>query len=65
MAKVEVEYTVKIKQTINWPDDEMGDFTYDNLCCNLDVDEGSFEHGTEDITNVTVDGQHHAFSEAS
>jgi hypothetical protein len=61
MAKVEVEYTVKIKQIINWPDDEMEDFNYDNLCCNLDFDKGSAEYGSENVIDVKVNGENHDF----
>ena len=49
MAKLTVRYNVVVYQTIDWPDDELENLTYDNLLCNLDINESS-EHEIEDIT---------------
>ena len=37
--KLLVKYTVTLEQTVDWPDDELEDFSYENLLCNLDIDE--------------------------
>ena len=37
MAKLRVEYEVKLVEFIDWPDDEMDDLNYENLHCNLDM----------------------------
>ncbi len=60
MAKVIVEYMVKMKQTLHWPDDELKDFNYENLQVNLEpsVDDVA---GDCDISSVKLNGQEHNF----
>jgi len=60
MAKVIVEYTVKIKQTLDWPDDELGDFNYENLEANLEptIDDVQSDY---DISSVILNGEQHYF----
>lgn len=41
MAKLRVEYEVKLVQFFDWPDDELEDLTYENLQCNLDMNKSS------------------------
>ena len=55
--KIEVEYTVTHKQTIEWPDDEFNDFDYETLECNLEDDYGVID----DIKSVKVDGSDYEF----
>ena len=51
MAKLRVEYEVKLVQFIDWPDDELNDLNYENLHCNLDMNKSQeCEYG--DITHI-------------
>ena len=61
MNKVRVTYTVTATQYIDWPKDEMNDFTYDNLLSNLDVEADSTLLEIEDITTVEVNKEPHEF----
>lgn len=61
MAKVEVKYTVEMTQIIDWSDDEMEDFTYENLQVNLEPEDSQvliFDHY---IKKVIVNGEEHYF----
>ena len=60
MATVIVEYTVTIKQTLHWPDDELINFDYDNLTANLEpsLDDVADEY---DIASVKLNGETHHF----
>jgi hypothetical protein len=60
VAKIEVEYIVKVRQKIDWPDDEMDDFNYDNLEANLDPND-SDPVEVENIITVKVNGKNHNF----
>ena len=60
MAKLTVRYNVVVYETINWPDDELDDLSYDSLLCNLDI-ENSSEHNIEDITSIQKDGEEFNF----
>jgi len=60
MARIEVKYTVLMTQIIDWPDDELEDFNYDNLCANLDVDKSN-EGDEFNICDVKKDGKNHDF----
>jgi hypothetical protein len=54
VAQIEVEFVVKKKQVIDWPDDELENLNYDNLHCNIDEDEAQvIEVG--DITSIRKD----------
>ena len=55
MALVTVEYTVTCKQSIEWPDDEMGIFNYENLELNLNTTEDDVLE-IDEITSVKVNG---------
>jgi hypothetical protein len=55
MAKLTVRYNVIVYETIDWPDDEMDNLNYDNLLCNLDI-ENSSEHIVEEITDIQKNG---------
>lgn|GEM_PF-3770335 len=59
MPKVKVKYTVKATQIIDWPEDEMSNFDYDNLECNLEPEESTLTVG--DIVDVQVDGKPYDF----
>lgn len=56
MSKLEVEYTVKVKQYINWPEDELINLNYENLMCNLEVADG-IVMDYEDISSIKKDGE--------
>jgi len=58
VAKIEVEYIVKVRQKIDWPDDEMDDFNYDNLDANLDPREAD-PIEVQDIDSIKVNGKNH------
>lgn len=60
MAKIRVVYNVQCVQYVEWPDDEMEDFNYENLLCNLDVDEAKFKD-VDDIINIKKDGEEFYF----
>ena len=60
MAKVKVQYFAKVTQTIYWPDDEMNDFNYENLECNLDPTDADVIDA-EGIFDVHVNGERHEF----
>jgi transposase len=60
MARIEVEYTVKMKQVIDWPDDELDNFCYESLECNLDIEDSSMLE-IEDITEIKKNGLEHDF----
>ncbi len=51
MAKIRVEYDVKLVEFIDWPDEEMDNFNYENLHCNLDMNKSS-ECEIGDITSI-------------
>lgn len=57
MATLEVEYTVKVKQTIHWPDDELDNLNYDNLMVNLDPAIANDIGEPEEISNVKKNGE--------
>ena len=61
MAKVQVKFMAEMSQTIDWPDDEMEDFNYENLQCNCDPENASVVNYAFDIEQVTVDGKPHEF----
>ena len=60
MAILKVKYTVEVEQTIEWPDDELDNLNYDNLMCNLDVDNKD-DHTYEDIKSITKNGKRFDF----
>ena len=60
MAKVTVVYTATFKQTIDWPDDELGDLTYENVEINLDPIDAVFT-GELDIDDVKLNGENYEF----
>jgi len=51
MAKITVIYTAILKQTIDWPDDEMDALDYDTLFLNLEHEEAK---STEDYEPISV-----------
>lgn len=61
MAQVKVQYTVKATQYIDWPEDEMDDFNYDNLECNLEPSDRSTMLEVDEITVVEVDKKPYEF----
>jgi hypothetical protein len=61
MAKVEVTYTARITQTLDWPDDELDDFNYNNLQANLEPTEDDIDGQEFDILDVKLNGQDHSF----
>ena len=60
MAKIAVKYTATFVQVIDWPDDEMDSFNYENLECNIDTEKSQFT-GALDIDRVEVNGVSHDF----
>lgn len=60
MAKVKVTYTATFVQTIDWPDDELEDFNYNNLECNLDYMDSSAT-GELSIYEIKLNGKEHYF----
>ncbi|MDC9565853.1 MULTISPECIES: hypothetical protein [unclassified Pseudoalteromonas] len=61
MAKVKVKYAVILEQVIDWPDDEMSDFSYENLQVNLEPSDASVIDNNYDILNVEVNNKPHQF----
>ncbi len=61
MAKVKVKYAVILEQVIDWPDDEMSDFSYENLQVNLEPSDASVIDNNYDILNVEVNNKQHQF----
>ena len=61
MAKVNVKYAVILEQVIDWPDDEMSDFSYENLQVNLEPSDASVIDNNYDILNVEVNNKPHQF----
>ncbi len=61
MAKVIIEFTVKFKQTLDWPDGELCEFTYDNLLCNLEPSEDDITDDDFDISSVKLNGKEYDF----
>ena len=61
MPKVRVKYTVEVTEYIDWAEDEMKDFDYDTLLCNLDPEKDSSLKVVEEITDVEVDDEPHEF----
>lgn len=60
MAKVTVKYTATFMQTIDWPDDELGDFNSDNLVANIDPNKSEFT-GELEIDDLELNGKEHWF----
>lgn len=60
MASIKVNFTVNYTTTIDWPDDEMEDLTYENLECNLDIYD-SHVLSVNEIQSVKVNGKEHYF----
>ena len=60
MAKIEVKYTATFIQVINWPDDALDDFNYENLEYNINPEKSQFT-GDLDIDDVKVNGKEHYF----
>lgn len=58
--KVIVEYEVKIRESIDWPDDEIQEFTYENLEANLEPSSENICH-IENISSILVDGEEYYF----
>ena len=60
MAKLRVEYEVKLVQFIDWPDDELKDLNYENLHSNMDMNKSSeCEYG--DISHIEKDDEEFYF----
>lgn len=60
MAKVAVKYAATFIQVIDWPDDELDAFNYENLEANIDHEKSNFT-GDIDIDEVELNGQQHYF----
>jgi len=60
MAILKVQYLVRVTETIDWPDDELDDLTYDNLMTNLNLG-GNEDVTYEEIINITKDNKHFNF----
>lgn len=60
MAKVKVKYTATFTQVIDWPDDELGGFTQENLEANIDPDDSEFT-GEIEIDDLSLNGEEHWF----
>lgn len=61
MAKVIVEYTAKFKTTLDWPDDELKDFNYNNLQVNLTPSEDDWDGLELDVCELKLNGMDHYF----
>lgn len=61
MAKVKVKYCIEATATVDWPDDEMDDFTLDNLLLNIDHEESDFNESSIDVVSVKVNNQPYEF----
>ncbi len=55
-----VKYTVTLEQTVDWPDDELEDLSYENLLCNLDIDE-SLDLNETEISGIQKNGEEFHF----
>lgn len=60
MAKVAVKYKATFIQVIDWPDDEMDSFSYENLEANIDPEKSNFT-GDLDIDEIELNGKDHYF----
>lgn len=60
MAVVKVRYTATFVQVINWPENELDDLNYENLECNLDIENSHFI-GDMEIDRVELNGKEHNF----
>ena len=56
MARVKVKFIIPMTAVIEWPDDELGDLNYDNLCANLDVDTADHNYEFE-VLSAEIDGE--------
>lgn len=63
MAQIKVTYfqTRKIVQTIDWPEDEMDNFTPGGLECNLEPEDGQEQSSEIELYEVLKDGERHEF----
>jgi hypothetical protein len=61
MNKVVVTYTAEFKTTLNWPDNEMGDFTLENLQSNITPSDDDFRGMDVDIIDLKLNGEDHYF----
>lgn len=63
MPKITVKYMREVVEEIEWPEDEMKDFDYDTLECNLGLmgQEISSEVEMNSISSVQVDGEEYEF----
>ena len=61
MAKIKVKYIAIVEEVIDWPDDEMSDFSYENLQVNLEPSDASVIDNNYDILNVEVNNKPHQF----
>ncbi|MBQ4836027.1 hypothetical protein [Pseudoalteromonas luteoviolacea] len=61
MAKVEVKFLVEMSQTIDWPDDEMDNFNYENLQINCDPEQAEIESHDYELKRVAVNGNEYEF----
>lgn len=64
MPLITVKYSKEVTETLNWPEDEMGDFDYDTLEANLSSPltknrTEEIEYGS--ITSVKINGKEHEF----
>lgn len=60
MAKVQVKYTATFVQVIDWPDDELADFNYENLELQIDPEKSQFT-GDLDVDEIELNGEEHYF----
>lgn len=61
MPKVKVTFLVEFTQTIDWPEDEMAEFTAENLVCNLDPNSATVADENFELIDVLVDGKPKTF----
>jgi hypothetical protein len=60
MAKVVVTYTAKLRQVIDWPDEELDCFNLHNLEANIEIDESDVVDEIE-IVDINLNGKEHYF----
>lgn len=64
MPQIKIITTHSIRQTtiIDWPEDEMDEFNYENALCNADFDDAKIVDVVDsEIDKVFVDGEPHRF----
>ncbi len=58
MAKIKIKYTAVFTQVLDIPEDELKDFSYGDMECNLDT-EKSEDAKDYDVLDISKDGHYY------